>query len=369
MPLTENKIQVADEKSYNLYLTEKWQKLYEYGVKQIENGVDFPYLRMRTGYAALLLGKYASSLKQYKKVYLDDKNNLDALYYVYLNEVNLNNILAARFYASKLSHTVTKFEKIKKIFISDINTEFSYKLPQTDLRSNAQYYRVGMTAQLGFRLNLELNGAFYNQTINEVNLLGVTDNDNIEIKQPEFYGKIQYSISGNTSLLGGYHYLHTPFNNYSYNNYITFLGFEYRRPYYRIKGVYHYGKLSDSVYNQMDLNLSIYPLGNPTFYTISKASYGNDFIFTQIAGFRLRPKFWLEANTTLGHYDTWLDRDNLYVYNDIDSKKFSIGFSSYIEFLKHYILSLNYTLTQKQLFYTSTGFNQHSITGGIQWKL
>jgi len=365
----ESKIIKADEQSYNLYLNGKWQRLYDYGIGQLEKGIDFPYLRMRTGYAALYLGKYASSLHQYKKVYRNNKKNTDALYYIYLNELYLNNSIAARYYASKLSDSTRKLLKVKKLQLSEIHSEISYKKPSSDLRGDGQYYRLGLNAYLGLRLNLELNCAFFNQTINEENLIGVTDNQNIQIAQQELYGKLQFALNGNTSLIGGFHYLYTPFNNFTYNNTIAFGGIGYVRPYYSIKGIYHHGNLSDSSYNQLDLVLTTYPLGKPTLYTISKASYGDDFVFAQIAGCRIMPKVWLEANTTLGNYETWLDNDNLYVYNDIDTKTFSVGFGSYLEFLKQGVFSINYTLTQKQLFYTSTDFNQHSITGGILWKL
>jgi hypothetical protein len=67
---TSKKSQIADSASLALFIAEKWQSLYEYGNSTMKEGIDFSSLRMRTGYAAFMLGKYSQSLKYYSKTYL-----------------------------------------------------------------------------------------------------------------------------------------------------------------------------------------------------------------------------------------------------------------------------------------------------------
>ena len=79
---SETNIQAADKNSMQLFKEQKWKELLQYGKEEIAQGVDFPLLRMRAGYAAFALGNYSESLKQYSNVYDKDKDNKIALYYV-----------------------------------------------------------------------------------------------------------------------------------------------------------------------------------------------------------------------------------------------------------------------------------------------
>ena len=195
---TNKRQQAVDERSLKLYNEGKWTSLLEYGKTAIKNGVDFPYLRMRTGYAAYMLGKYAESLKQYAFVYNNDKKNESAAYFCYVNNLYLNNTLNAHYYAAKLSDTTLRYYKIKRFKLSSVSSEFSYKLPGNSTRGNASYGRIGLNTQLGHRAELQLSGAFYNQTINESLMTAVTNNDKIAIKQNEYYLKLLFARIGKT---------------------------------------------------------------------------------------------------------------------------------------------------------------------------
>jgi hypothetical protein len=49
----------ADVKSLELYNNSQWKELLTYGKSAIAAGIDFPLLRMRTGYSAFMLGNYS----------------------------------------------------------------------------------------------------------------------------------------------------------------------------------------------------------------------------------------------------------------------------------------------------------------------
>jgi len=143
-----NEQQAADH-SLQLYNEKKWKELLVYGKTTLAGGTDFPLLRMRTGYAAFVLGNYSESLKHYEKVYRDDPENNIALYYAYLDNVYLNNSAGARYYAGKLPEETRTAEKIKKNKAASLNLEYSNKTTDLADRSNANYGRVGLTMLLG----------------------------------------------------------------------------------------------------------------------------------------------------------------------------------------------------------------------------
>lgn len=361
--------QKADATSLQLYNEKKWTELLEYGKATLAQGTDFPLLRMRTGYAAFIIGNFSESLKQYEMVYNNDHENSIALYYVYLNNVYLNNITAARRHASLLSEETRSVEKLEKYKVSQVNMEYSYKMPDLVDRGNAQYGRLGLNLQLGYRLELQQGVAFYNQVISEPALTGVTNNRNIDIAQREYYAKLIFAAKGNLAVIGGIHYLYTPFNNFIYNNFVGFGGVKYTAPFIHVQAMINLGNIRDTAYQQFDVALTTYPLGSTKLYTISKVAYGNEFTFTQVAGVKILNGIWLEGNVTAGQYKILLANDALYVFDDIDTKKFKVGASIHAQIAKKLTLTANYNYEQKQRYGTSSVyFNQHSTTGGLLWN-
>lgn len=360
----------VDLHSLGLYNAAQWKVLLVYGKEKISAGIDFPLLRMRTGYAAYMLGNFSQSLLQYKKVLDAESDNSIALYYVYLNNLYLNNITAARYYAAKLPDETKTNEKIAKIKLSAIDGEFSYKMPTDTFRKNAQYYRVGFNVQLGYRLELQQSVAFYNQIINEPGLPAIINNrQRVDIREKQYYGKLIFAASGKVSLLGGYHYVNTPFNNIIYNSSIVFAGIKYASPFVQLKVMANFGTISDSSFSQGDATLSLFPLGNTKLYSITRAAFNDNFTLTQIAGLGITKNIWLEGNITLGKFNNLLENDALYVFNDIDQKQFKAGGSVYAFVSKKILLSINYTFEQKLKYRTlNTIFYQHSINGGLSWK-
>lgn len=359
----------ADVQSLTLYNAAQWKTLLIYGKEKIAAGIDFPLLRMRTGYAAFMLGNYGQSLKQYKKALDADPVNAIALYYVYLDNLYLNNITSARYYARKLPEETKTGEKISPFKLSQIDAEFSYKIPTDPFRKNAQYARIGLNLQLGYKLELQQSGAIFNQQISEPALLGVVNNQHINVNQKEYYGKLIFAPTGNVSLIGGVHYFYTPYNNFIYNNTIVFGGIKYTTPFVHFKAMTSFGHITDSTYNQYDLTVSLFPLGNTKLYTITRAAYGDRFTLSQIAGCRVVKNIWLEGTVTIGKYNNLLENDALYVYNDIDQKQVKAGASIYALLSKKIMFTVNYIFDQKLKYHSiNQYFYQHSITGGLTWK-
>lgn len=359
----------ADAKSLQLYNEGRWKDLIDFGKQKLASGIDFPLLQMRMGFANFKLGNYAQSSIHYNKVKNIEPYSKTANYYLYLSNLYLNNQDVVRFYANKLDENTKQEIKLQPFTISNVETEVSYKSPTNIRRQDAQFYRLGLGLNLGYNINLQQSIASFNQTIDEpaMGLLGVSNPRNITINQLEYYAKASITVSSKLQLIGGYHFVKTPFNNVEYNNHIGFGGLQLTTPYVHFKALANFATISNSNYTQYDGVLSVFPFGNTSLYAITKGSYNNKFIASQILGFKVAKSTWLEANATIGEYLNLLDNDALYLYNDIDTKLFKVGGSLYTKISKKAILSLNYALENKRLFNSNTNFNQHSITGGIKW--
>ena len=362
--------ELAEQQSLTYFYAEQWPELLKYGKKTIRTGIDYPILRMRTGYAALMQGNYSESLKHYRKAYHQDKKDATALYYTYLTEVYLDNSSASRFYASKMLKADRKTLKLKQFGVANAGLLYSFKKPSLSTRNNANYYSAMVTVNLGYRFTLQQVVGYFDQTISETQFLYVTDNQNIEIKQKEYYAKLNFAVTGSLDIMGGYHYIKTPFNNYSYNNQLYFGCVRYTLPYIQLQAMMHSGTLSDTAYQQYDVSVKVNPTGNTNLYTITRGAYGNEFVFTQIAGMKVMKNTWLEANITLGKYKVLLDNDDLFLFNDIDTKKFKAGGTAYYLIAHKLLVSLNYIFETKQKYGATKGslFNQYSITTGIIWN-
>lgn len=384
------KIAQVETHSLELYNAANWKELIIYGKENIAAGNDFVLLRMRIGYAAFMLGDFSQSLLQYKKILKEEPDNNIASYYVYLNNVYLNNITAARYYAKTLPDATPPLEKPSSLKLSSIETEYSYKMPSDTFRKNAQYVRVGLNLQIGSRWELQQSIASYNQVINEVKInkmipppfpppyppnfvprytQTVKNSQHIDIQQKEYYAKLIFSATGSLSLMGGFHYLYTPFNNLIYKNAIFFGGIKYTTPYAHFSAMAHVGNISDNTSKQFDVGVTLFPLGNTKLYTISKAAYNDHFTFSQVAGCQITKGIWLEANATFGKFNVLFENDGLFVYNDIDQKIYKAGGSIYAALSKKLLFSFNYAFEKKLKYLTTDNyFNQQSITGGLTWK-
>lgn len=126
--------------------------------------------------------------------------------------------------------------------------------------------------------------------------------------------------------------------------------------------------------NQYNAQLGIYPLGNLKLYsfsvaTVSSRPNSSAFNFRQIVGGQILKSLWIEGNVTLGSFKDLLENDAMYIYNAIDKNLIKGGVTAYVTISPKCTLDIGYTLEQRELAKSTNTFNQHSITGGLSWKL
>ncbi len=357
-------IHSVDSITYQCYLTGDWDKLIEIGDLAIAQNIDFKLLRQRMGYAYFVKADYFASQKQYEKALAFDEDDPATREYLYYCGLNTGNIAYARFQARKLSAETKKRLGIHAINpAASIDLEYNYKSNNGENRSNPAYFRAGLYTQTGYRLSLYQSVSNYKQTVNS-----------ILIKQPDYFALINWSVNSHTSLSVAYHYLNTGLDGYKYPGNLVYASIS--RSLYRftlgLNGSFFRYDLGD--FTQIGLHAGVVlPVKSSVYFNtylnglIEKQS--SKFIFAQYAGVRIYKSLWAEANVTLGNMQNYNDHNALYIYNSIDPTLFRTGLSLYWYVNKSITLYGNYLYDTKQVEQTTNQYIQHSLLGGIIWKL
>lgn len=362
----------VDSQSYALYQQANWKTLLSYGKTAINHNQDFQLLRLRTAYAAFMLANYSEAIKHYEAVLKEDKYNSTAHYFIYWSRINLGQPELAMAEVKYLTRGAIEDKKIKPADITSAEIELSFKQTTSERRENPFYGRIGLGNRFSYGLHMQQSVATYQQRINEPLLTAVSHNEKINIRQVEYYNRLLLNIDRHWQLKAAWHYLYTPFNNFRYNNHLLLFGLKYNGNYYDLQADAIVGNLTDTSLQQYNLRLGVYPLGNLNLYFFSTAMLrqqnGSAFNFKQVLGLKLMKNIWLEGDVTLGEFHNLTENDALYVYNAIDPNKSKAGLTAYFLLRGKTMMQLGYTGEKRQLFGTTTTFQQHSITGGLSWK-
>lgn len=389
--------QLADSLTYNLYLAGNWDELIKIGNEVLNQDFDFKYLRQRMGYAYFVKGDYYASQNQYEKALPFDKNDVNTQTYLYYCSFYLGNESAARYQISQFPDSLRKSFGVSSLKLIDaIDGEYNYKTSY-EKRSAPNYYRVGLNSKLGYRLNLYQSFSSYSQTT-----------DNSIVKQNEYVGILNWSINSHTNLTVGFHSLNSNVvTNTSYikndTSYI-FNAMQHRnimvisRDTIPIKtttdypGNLIYSKLSYSLSRfdfalnasilnhnnmytkQFGLHAGVVLPGKSTIYLKSSLynltdDYDTKLIFSQSIGGFVVKKLWANGSITFGNLKNFTDNNGLYIYNSIDPTVFRTGLSLFWYIVPKITLFSNYTFDTKQIDNNNTTYKQHSISGGLIWKL
>ncbi len=359
--------------SYALYEKGSWDELLNYGNEAIETGVDFVLLRLRMGYASFMKASYVKALKHYAVVLKQDSYNSTARYYSWLCYTYLNEPELASGHAKFMDAATLSSLRLKKVAITNVGFESSYKITDENRRGNHWYGRLDIVTRLGWNVHMQHSIASFNQEISEPTLVFVQKNNHISIRQVEYYNKTTINIAKRLQLKLAYHYLKTPFNNFSYNNQLALGGIKYYGNYFEAGAEVVAARITDVNRQQFNLRVGAFPFGNMNLYTYSTLMLshysGTHTNFKQVVGCRLMKKFWLEANGTFGAFSNLVENEGLYLYHAIDANKYKMGATLYYPATKNIRLQIGYTNEQRQLFNSPKIFTQHSLTGGLSWVL
>ncbi|MDB5012803.1 MAG: hypothetical protein JWQ25_1005 [Daejeonella sp.] len=365
----------ADSITYAQYISSNWKDLKLTGERALEQGIDFPFLRLRIAYANFVEGNYSGALKQYNQVLKSDSYNSTARLYSYWCNKYLNREDEAAYHASKLPDSTLVSTHIRPFSVLQAGLESSFKMPDDALRNTGTYSRLYVSNRLFLKLKLEQAVSIYSQKFTiRPNFSSGNPNPTLNNNQQvEYYGKLSYPINSSLTILGGYHYLNNNFGGVTYQNHVGLGGLKYATPFLELQVDVNLSSFAGSNVNQYNGGIVVYPKGNLNLYASSRISNqnqasSNQLMFTQVAGSKIAKFLWLEANITLGKIINYVDADAVYVYNSIDPSLFKAGATAFIPLKSKLLLHLNYAYEQKENAFELYKYNQHSITGGLTWK-
>lgn len=374
-----------DSLSLLQYLNGDWDAVIQTGKIANENNIDYKLLQQRLGYAYFMKQAYYKSMHHYEKALKYDSGDEITRLYLYYNGLNTGRFSYARFNAAKLSDETKQYIELQNFRPLDaVDLEFSYKVPQNDLRENAFYKRFGLNSMLGYQFNLYQSISEYNQTISEVSPVAYSS----LTRQNEYLALINWNPSAKTSLNLGYHFVGTSLAiipdtfYYPGNLFYGKLTQQLNRFDFSVSGATFNNDWIET--NQVGLHAGIGFAGKNNIYF--KSSYFRMFetaldfetgldnqttrdVFKQTAGIFFFNHLWTEASVTLGNLNHFIDNNGLYIYNSLDQTTFKSGLSVFGYLNKHLTLYINYTFEKKLMVTADQTYNQHALSGGMIWKI
>ncbi len=361
-----------DSLSYAQFNAGDWDGLIETAELAKKNNIDFKWLQQRVGYAYFVKKQYYKSMRHYEKALDYDAADEISRLYLYYNGLNTGRTAFARFQASQLSEiTLTEVSEKQYRLIDAVDLEYSYKMPDHPATHQGHYKRLGLNSQLGYKLNIYQSYSTFNQ-----------NTDTTQTRQNEYFVLLGWNPVAKTNISIGYHYVGSKVVygadtfNYPGNIFYGKITRQLNRFDLALSGASFKNDWLDS--KQLGVHLGVNFAGSnninltSSYYRIIETgldySYGRN-VFKQTAGIMLFNKLWTEAYVNLGNLNQFIDNNGLYFYNSLDPTTFRTGISGFWYVCKPLTIYLNYNYDTKKIFTDNLFYNQHSITGGLIWKI
>jgi hypothetical protein len=363
-----------DSLTYGYYLAGKWDSLIIVGNEAVGQNIDYKYLRQRLGYARFIKSQYGSAQKHFLKALEYDSHDYFTLRFLYLSFLYEGNDEGAAVIAGKMNKDTRKSLGISLFKpVESFEVEYNFKYAGTDLRSNPQYFHVGLSSRFGPRVLLFQMYSNYSQTITVRN---PTSETYITDRQPEYYALLKFSLSPYLRLKAAYHYLYTSWSLNSSSANLGYLGISADYNGFKLGTEFSVMNIDGQRISQAGLIAGLKSQGRSRFYLtgafslLMSADSIKSIVFDQRAGLRLSSRVWLEGNITLGNLSDFSDFSAMYIYNAIDATSFKCGSTLFLFPGSHVSLWFNFTYERKD-FYENINYhyNQFSYLGGIKWKI
>jgi hypothetical protein len=363
----------TDSITYKLYLSGDWKELIKTGNKAIDSGIDYKYLRQRLGVAYFSLGKYYDAASQFKAALKFDSFDQFTLEYLYYTDLNTGKESYAGVLEKRMMPELQQRLKINKFkVLKSIETEFGYKISETRLRSNSQYYRVGISSRLSRRLELMQSFSYFGQYL----IYQETDFERkFRLKQPEYYLSLGWNASNSVILRSSFHFLNTNTDGTDYHGKLFRIDVlpDFNRFIFETNASY----LNSGIYNQYQFGITggyVFPVRSELYLKASASLISREgitsFVYNPVAGIRLWKGAWLEQTSTFGKMEGYNDYNGLYVYNNYDPVILRSG-ANFIWYAgRKLALWVSFAWEKKEYFEDNSFlYHQFSYLGGIKWKI
>ena len=364
---------VIDSLTYSYYKNGEWNKLITLGQSAIDKNIDYKYLRERIGYAFFAMGDYYSARNQFEKALTFDSFDQFSLEYLYYTYTYTGKDKFTGALEQKLSTELRKALSVRPFkVLESFELEYNHKYANSGTRSNPQYFRLGSTTRLGYRLMLHQSYSGYYQVIS---LQENGKTVKTQYNQPEYYAHFDYNVSNHILVKTVYHHIHTSSGSTSTNGnlFLLALAEDLNRFSFEVNGsVLNTGQ--DFTY-QTGIQAGYIFKGRSDFYLngLLTRIFQQDisrFIYNQKAGLKVLKNMWMESNITFGRMNSYNDYEGIYVYNSYDPMIFRWGATMFLSLNRNIMFWANFSLERKEyLENSSSHYNKFSYLGGIKWKL
>lgn len=363
----------VDSVTYRYYIDGNWEKLIKLATSAIKENIDYKYLRQRIGYAFFVTGDFSEAARHFRKASEFDSYDTYTQEYLYYSYLNSGREDAAALVASRMEGALRDSLSINLFKpVEAISAEYNFKYAATSLRSNPNYYNVGISSRLGGRLWLYQMISNYYQRITIQLPLRETYVDD---KQFEYYAMADLTLSRNLSLKAAYHHLNTTYSLTSTSGDLGYLGLTSAFSYVQlgIEGSLFY--IEKDYVSQFNMLVSVNSLGRHDFYldgnlSLLTESNASRVIYSQRAGAKLTSRMWLEGNVIFGNLNNFNDFSAMYVHNSIDPVTFRAGATGFFYPGRHFSFWVSFAYERKQYYEDiNYNYNQFCYMGGIRWKI
>lgn len=411
-----------EAETLRLYYEQKWDSLLMVGEKALAEGHDYFYMNVRTGAAAYHLGKYFTSTKYLENAHAQDKDDtytLEMLFYSYINtgrtaqaalitkymEFTWGSALLKAYLLSSLYFEAGPviIPEVKPInAIAETGDKlFSERYTEFD----AFYLLTGWKQPIGRRV--QVNTAFSYITLNkgrEVNIMYVDSlQGDFKVEQPELYLSASVTLNNRLAVAPAIRYAKTRItepiisndsitNLYlgnpiggSYNNVIAGGELTYSGNYFKATiGAWHLAVNKTSSV-QLASSLTLYPTGNLNLYSITGVNWKSErtskpIFGSQIIGFRLFDRTWLELSATAGNLAGTIELNGQLLNNQVVESNYRLASLLIFDINPSFRIIARYQYLQNEaslyvmdneyvLNKINYNYNKHIITGGITWNI
>jgi hypothetical protein len=362
--------QYTDSLTQTLLMQQRYCALDSVGRAALAQGADYPALRRRLGQGALATGRPAAALRYYgpalRQNPLDDEARVGlASAYLGLNQTGPAALLAG----ALAPETRVALGLPGQRAVAQLEVETLVQATAEPRRGTGFYQRLGVGSRLGARLDLWQSLSYFRQTV-ELPAPGYRGAvEDRRLSQGQYQVLLTAQLTPRWQVKAGYDYITKDLGS----NHLGHLALAYARPVWVVQAGGYAGVVTDTARVQLDLRLTVYPLGNLNLYGFWRGSvvrsggraYPNGLLG---AGGRLRPWLWAEAWGSAGTVPVLAEVDGTYVYNLLDPLGGRAAASLLILAPRHLRLRLTYSAEQRRISLINNLYTLHSCSATLAWN-
>lgn len=415
--------QSVDSTTYKLYLAEDWRGLIAVSLQAYENGIDYYYLRMRTGIAFYELKRYRRACSEFEMALTFSKKDEVALEYLYFSYLFSGQNERAFFLSRQFTSTMKErlgFDKVK--LIEQLHLEGGPSIGENvyhknnnsgsdntiftedELTGDVWYFALGLRHRLSKRIEVFHSASTLDIEKSQVLEFydGFVTND-YRIYQRQYYINMGIYLGRGITVTPAFHIINVNYDklgygfddsdkiylesyNYSPTEKVYALSFKKNWGLMDVGLHGSYANLNNEELIQGGLSMTVYPFGNLNYYLTLPLVYQQNhdwqnFIIDPVIGFKLYNNIWVEGQYTFGKLNNYVENNGYTVYNINDKILSRKGVSLQLLANEHLRFNIMYRhLTKenkrtviksnlKPVDITTKDFINHSIIGGITWTL